>query len=222
MHITGYPAALSIRSYFSGRYLQAADQLASRAHAIESNGTAPLPLGEFIEHQGAVVGAVMLAAASLEALSNEILADATEGKPTAVQGLSDAQVQEVNRLARLPQTERLSILEKYEALHLVLTGNDLPKGEEPYQSAHFLVRLRNALVHFFPESLPPVGEAEAIHRLEKALKGRFQDNQRMSAGNPWYPDKALGAGCAAWAVTATREFSIKFSVTVGLKTPYGF
>jgi hypothetical protein len=166
----------------------------------------------------------MLSVASLEALSNEILVDARDGHPTALQGLSSAQVDEIEKLSRLPQTDRLTLLEKYEAIHLMLLGEDIPRGEEPYQSAFLLIRLRNALVHFFPESLPATGstgEAE-LHRLERSLKGRFPENPRISAGNPWYPDRALGAGCATWAVSSTRAFAKAFCERVSLKVPYGF
>ncbi len=166
----------------------------------------------------------MHAVASLEALVNEILTDAAEGKATAVQGLSPAQLGDIRKLVALPQTDRLSILEKYDAIHISLTESPLDKGKEPYQSLRLLIKLRNALVHFFPESVPSdsTREADEIHELEKSLRGRFPDNPRVSPGNPWYPDKCLGAGCAQWAVDTSRTFADAFCSSLGIQTPRWF
>src|SRR6266496_689288 len=218
------PARLSIRHYFSGRYQAAAQYFAHRATSLEAGGSEPLHGEEFVAHHSSVTGALMHSVASLEALVNEILTDAAEGKPTAVQGLTPGQLGEVRKLAALPQTDRLSILEKYDAVHVILTGTPLDKGKEPYQSVQLLIKLRNALVHFFPESVPSdsTREADEIHRLEKSLRKQFPENRRTSPGNPWYPDKCLGAGCAQWAVDTSRAFADTFSRSLGIETPESF
>jgi hypothetical protein len=214
-------AGLIIRHYFSGRYRSGAQYFARRAADIEAGGSDALQGEDFIAHHSSVTGALMHAVAFLEALVNEVLTDAAEGKTTAVRGLTPTQVAEVRKLVALPQTNRLSVLEKYDALHVILIGTPLDKSKDPYQSVQLLVKLRNALVHFFPESLPSEstrGESDEIHRLEKSLRHRFADNQRTGPGNPWYPDKCLGAACAQWAIDSARVFTDTMSRTLGIQT----
>jgi hypothetical protein len=39
------------------------------------------------------------------------------------------------------------------------------------------------------------------------LKGKFDENiMRKNTGNPFYPDKCLGHGCAEWAVNTSKDF----------------
>lgn len=79
--------------------------------------------------------------------------------------------------------------------------DELDKRAEPYQSAALLTSLRNALVHYKSESV--AGDVE--HLFTKALRGRFPDNRLMTgSGNPWWPDHALGAGCAEWAFESAK------------------
>ncbi|MDX2381291.1 MAG: hypothetical protein QNM02_16205 [Acidimicrobiia bacterium] len=42
--------------------------------------------------------------------------------------------------------------------------------------------------------------AHRAHDFDDMLKDRFPSNGLMAgSGNPWWPDHALGAGCARWA-----------------------
>ena len=42
----------------------------------------------------------------------------------------------------------------------------------------------------------------------------------QGAANPWFPEHALGAGCAAWSVRTVREFVDEFVDTVGCGADY--
>jgi hypothetical protein len=46
-----------------------------------------------------------------------------------------------------------------------------------------------------------------LHRFEKALHGKFTLNPIPGPGNPFYPDRCLGQGCAAWAVSSSVAFA---------------
>ena len=76
-----------------------------------------------------------------------------------------------------------------------------------------LVKLRNAVAHYQPEHL----FANVPHR----LKGKFAANALMAgAGNPWWPDLCLGAGCAAWAIQTAMALADHVASAVGITPNY--
>lgn len=130
----------------------------------------------------------------------------------------------MGRLWRLdiPRTSSYPILEKYE-IALELNGKPPPcKGRWPYQDAKCLVELRNALIHFEPETIVSraTGEEAEIHKFEKRLRGKFTENPLTGAGNPFYPDKLLGAGCANWAVQSAVAYTDHFFGLLGVTPTY--
>ena len=90
----------------------------------------------------------------------------------------------------------LSILDKYQLALLAANAPKIDPGLTVYQSAKDVIDIRNALVHFSPETQFDHSQIA----LEKRLRGKnkFTENQQ-DVGSPWYPNKALGAGLAAWA-----------------------
>jgi hypothetical protein len=98
-------------------------------------------------------------------------------------------------------------LDKYVAALACCSAHPLDRGAAPFQDAELLVRLRNALMHFTPRS---VAEDDP-HELGDILKKRFKPNPLMGqSGNPYFPDKCLGAGCAAWAFRSAKAYSDEF------------
>ncbi len=192
------PVRLSMRNYFSTHLLWAAQDFATRTAAIERthSGESRFEIG----HRAYVLGAVISAAAFLEAMINELFQDANDNYGIKGDGYIAPLSQRTRELmagwwaSSGEGFER--VLEKYELLLLFAAQPQLDKGAEPYQSADLLIKLRNALVHYKSESV----SADIEHRFTKALRGRFDDNRLMEgSGNPWWPDHALGAGCAQWA-----------------------
>jgi hypothetical protein len=54
-----------------------------------------------------------------------------------------------------------------------------------------------------------------------ALAGKFRGSALMrGAGNPWFPDHALGAGCATWAWRSAQAFADEFSARMDIKFNY--
>jgi hypothetical protein len=47
------------------------------------------------------------------------------------------------------------------------------------------------------------------------LQGKFNLNPLTGAGNPFYPDKCLGHGCAEWAVNSSIKFVDEFFEKLG-------
>ncbi len=115
--------------------------------------------------------------------------------------------------------EKSSILDKYNHTLELANRTKLDYGAEPGQSAAVLIALRNYFVHHKPENIstsldPP--------KLATRLQGRFPDNALMAAAaNPWFPDHAIGAGCARWAHMTARSFVDRWASLMELTSlPY--
>lgn len=83
-----------------------------------------------------------------------------------------------------------------------------------------VIRLRNALVHFEPESLPAgrrAADMRTSHKFEGMLKGKFSLNPFTGEGNAFWPSKALSHGCAKWALKSTVAFVEDFVGRMGGK-----
>lgn len=99
------------------------------------------------------------------------------------------------------------------------------KGAFPYQDVALVIELRNELVHYKPEwqAVPDPGldydifYAEAAHRFEKALQGKFDFNPMANDfEDPFFPDRCLSYRCARWAFRATTLFVLMFYYEMGL------
>ena len=109
-------------------------------------------------------------------------------------------------------------LSKYQMILVFADEPKLDQGREPYQSAADLIALRDVLVHSRSESV----SADQEHRLAKRLRHKIgQDNRLIEgSGNPWWPDFALGAGCASWAYEAALAFADTVTNRVGITPNY--
>ena len=206
------------RSYFSIPYLCGAARYAREALALESavpDADSPLV------HRAYVISAVTAAAAALEAMINEAFADATESESSCVAGLSSDARLKLATMWAVPKVSRLAILDKFDVAYLLATGSGLDRSHHRWRNASWVVRLRNDFVHFEP-SWQEHGEREREEqdKVERALKGMFPENRLAGAANPYFPDRLLGHGCAAWALTSALEFADHFWLSLGLAAPY--
>ncbi|MCE0463996.1 MULTISPECIES: hypothetical protein [Pseudomonas] len=218
--------SISSRHYLSTSHLSAAALFSQRAAALEP----VLTLGDSAsneglrEHMACVVSSVMLSVAFLEAAINELWADCSEGfDPARIEGLQNSEV--MAALWRKSPLKRSTMLEKFE-LALELNGKPaLSRNASPYQDVKLLVDLRNALVHYEPETIFNFSEDDenrgAEHKFEKKLRGRFEPNKLTGPGNPFYPDKVLGAGCARWAIASAVAFVDSFFEKLGIPSMHG-
>jgi hypothetical protein len=203
-----------MRSYYSTVHLWAARYFAERVAQLESN---PVKRGYSIEHRAYVIGSVVEAWSFLEAAVNELFKDCVDGHGSYISVLP---AQSVANLAdawngwHSGGRTIVGTLEKYQAALRACSKSELDKGRVPYQDADLLTRLRNALVHFTPESRT----ADDPHHLGDALRSKFVPNALMQGmGNPYFPDHCLGAGCASWAVLVAQTFGDQFFSAIGIK-----
>ena len=206
-----------MRAYFSAYHLWAAKDFASKSHVIESAYTGPSRFD--IEHRALVIASIVEAAAFLESAINELYVDCIDDHPSYIKALSapaiaalSAQWADWHKNGRATQPT----LEKFDAALRCAGIVPFNQGIAPFQGAYDVLRLRNALVHYTPESVP----SDKSHRFD-ALRSRFPENALMrNAGNPYFPDKCLGAGCANWCITSVLAFADDFYAQLKLRPNY--
>jgi hypothetical protein len=173
-----------------------------------------------IEQRTLAVSSVLASVAFLEALVNEVWQDAADTPSDEtnqrLKGLSQGAVARLRELWLSESVERaLSILDKYRVALVCAEKPPLDTGRDPFQSVQIAIQLRNALVHFKPE----LQWHDETHQLEARLKSKITENP-LPLGDPWYPNKALGAGLAEWAWQRCRDFANEWWKLIGLERDY--
>jgi hypothetical protein len=195
---------LSMRVYFSSYHLWAARHFAQNAKDIEDQHGGSESRFD-IKHRAYVTNAVLSAVAFMEAAINELFDDVEDKHPGYVDPLSAEAKRQMEVL--WARAERRPLLEKYRLALVCAGAAEFDRSANPYQDAKLLVELRNDLVHARPETRGPSDK----DKLAAALSTRFAPSRLITtAGNPYFPDKCLGAGCAAWAVITARGLADAF------------
>ena len=206
------------RSYFSIPYLCGAARYAREALALEN---CPRDSDSPILHRAYVVSAITSAAAALEAMINEAFADASESEGSCIEGLPADVRLKLATLWAVPKTSRFAIIDKFDVVHLLVTGSGLDRSHHRWRDASWVVRLRNDFVHFEPSwQEHRARQPNEQNKIEKALSGHFIENPLAGTANPFFPDRLLGHGCAAWAVMSALKFADHFWHSLGLTPPY--
>jgi hypothetical protein len=191
----------SVKTNLSGSFASSAALFSRKAHALEHIDPGSATDILWMEHRSYSIGAVISAASYLEAAINELYLEAIDRNVNTFPT-------ERSRLAKLMaqvwrDVGQMAVLTKYQAALTLGDAAPYPKGENPYQAADGLLRLRNALVHYKPEWDT---ELEEHRKLEERLAKRFKESRLSSPGQSFFPHRCLGHGCAAWAVTTAVGF----------------
>ncbi len=208
---------LGQRSYISSWLLRSAKREAARALAIEQEHPGDWSEPHVSEHMDIVVSSVLSSAVFLEAMINELYTDAHQDHPSYV-GQLDGEVVRLMAAWWEETNEGFDrTLAKYQLL-LSFAGLDkMNKGTEPYQSADLLLRLRNAIVHYRPETI----YADERHKLADQLSSRVAKNGLFSETVPMtWPNGVLSADCARWAHESAEAFADEVSTRLGIKPNY--
>ncbi len=212
---TAHPVTVLMRAYYSSYHLWAARDFASKAGEIEKahSGRSRFDL----PHRAYVTSAVLSSVAFMEALINEFYQDIADRHPGFRADVSPQAHEQIQTFWDAAEGRKFGVLEKVQ-MALVLCGRpSFPKGQAPYQDAALLIELRNELVHYKPKDLG--GGIE--HRLDAKLQNKFPLNALMAgAGNPFFPDHLLGAGCANWAAASALALADAFAQAVDLHPNY--
>ena len=200
-----------MRGYMSTQHLYAARYAAEEVESLEALHTGEPRFN--IRHRGFVLSAVSESVMFLEAAINEIFQDAADGHHVRLSQLGEGPLKLMAALWEATDKGHMKTLMKYQSALRFCDHEPFPAGSSPYQDVKRLVDLRNYLVHYRPENLAD----DLQPKISSALKGRFDNNKLMAgSGNLWFPDHALGAGCAGWAWRAARAFVEQFASTIGV------
>jgi hypothetical protein len=166
-------------------------------------------------HRAHVVSAVFAAVSFLEAYINELYQDAWHTDSGGVGDIS-------SRLHGITREAQQKLAKTWdEKIWPASKGDDSYRLQSKYQSAlkcagkdrydeatdglfidiSSLVKLRNRLVHFTPES---IYVDDRDFDMEKRLRGKFSDSPFPA--DPWYLYRCLGAGLAQWSQALVAQF----------------
>jgi hypothetical protein len=189
-----------VTATFAWQHLKAATIF--RDHVIEVEiKNAGQPFGPFFEElRSYASGCIMSAAASLEALINELFISPHCGlRPM----LKDFESEFWGRGG----IERKPMLEKYQLALKMLGKSPLDVHAQPYRDAWALNELRNALVHF-----KPIWDPERQQKVELAeiLAGKYDVSPFLNENSDFVTMQSMSASCARWVVSTTFSFMREF------------
>ncbi len=214
------------RIYYSSQHLWGANHWCTQAEKIEqaANNTPQSDSNRFdVEHRAYVINSVFSAVAFLEAAINELFQDAYDEHLAYIAPLgpdvrlSLAEFWRIIAEHNVRARSRFGTTEKYE-IALALTHNEaFDHDSDLYRNVRLAIRLQNALVHYKPSTLMQIDKSG----FEEELHGKFPLNPLMAdTEHPFFPDKALGSGCAKWVTNACRSWADTFFAEIGLKPNY--
>lgn len=203
-----------VRSYFSTQHLYGARHFARLAAQYEADHLGETRLSP--QHRAYVMGSIMESAAFVEAYINEIYQDAAEGQPSAISGLAP---EVVEKLATYwADHQKMQTLAKYRMARSLAGAPPADRGARPYDDVVYLIKLRNWLLRYRPKSLGETNPEKVIDH----IRDRFAPSPLLSGdgGASWFPNHALSAGCAEWAVASSVAFVEEFVTAIGCTRPH--
>jgi hypothetical protein len=209
------------RMYLSNSHLKAACLFLNHAKKCEEERSEGKDPGYSV-HRAYVTSTVMLSAAFLEATINELFSDCADDwmsskHPPAKELMATLW----NR--GIPRRASYSIIDKFDiALELNKQVPSEAISNHLRADVKLMIDLRNALIHYEPETLKIKDDSEPIdqdklHKFEKRAKGKFVTNPFSAPTAPFYPGKIFGYGCAAWSVKTAVSFADAFFKSLGIE-----
>jgi hypothetical protein len=104
--------------------------------------------------------------------------------------------------------------DKYRRLALLCDKEPQP-GMTEWQNAGYLVKFRNALMHF-----KPAWDHEGIRDSNGKIVDYLKTRISHAYNKPDFPYCLMTYGCAKWAVTSVLNFSQRFSTLLGVKDKF--
>jgi hypothetical protein len=218
-HLSGFiapsgTAMLDIRTSFTGQFLRAAVMQAHAAAEIESRPIADIGEDDQVMHRGLVIGAIMQATAALECEIWEVMVYGP-GHHMGSNGIDKEALDFLAPLAEMIDGKSVSVLERYRLVLHCLRKPPLNPGEQPWQDASLVVRLRNDLVHYKSRWGQELDRSKFLQALQSKghPKPAFIPN-----GTNFFPRRCLSAACALWSAQSCFAFLDAFYVRLGFPT----
>lgn len=227
------PSALRYRrSSLSIAHVLSAFVLAKQTREVEEKAKSSGWKGQHDEQRAFATATVVMAAAFLEALANELvdcLRD--DGRAGVFAPFSTREVQEARaRHGRpTPTATKSKIIAGYHQLLAAFKKAPPTPTADSSLDAELIVELRNNLMHASPvDSVFSSSGAVTIASLHESLERSLGDltKRRRIEINPLWPDAVLfpngilGAGLARWAATAALDYADGFFRELGVPALY--
>ncbi|XHS79824.1 hypothetical protein ACFJGW_07540 [Burkholderiaceae bacterium UC74_6] len=202
---------LGLYTYYSIQHVQAAAHLSARAARLERRIQliSKLPMAS-VAYKGNVISSIFTTVSFLEALANELFADAANDDGGHLTQLSPTQRASIAANLRSDRFERKPVMAKF---HILLQSAGCPpinRGDTLHQHVDAAIQLRNALVHYKAEFFD-VGTEGMVRNgsfmggdLASRIKGKFPHRPGSS---PMEADSWISAGCSRWALRSSLAFT---------------
>lgn len=202
---------LSVKTNYSWYHLNGAALFSRDAKKIEREFNQPLKGEIRTRYFSNVTASILMSVAALESKINEVYLFAVDRNPNVFRGVEAWIVDALQEI--WPSFQKESTLAKYQIALIICKKSKFDKGRNPYQDAHRLITLRNALVHYKPEWDTDL----SVHKkLESYLKDRFPASPYSHVNDAFFPKKCIGHGCAAWAVKTSKNLIDEFYRRLGI------
>lgn len=207
-------------SNFALTHFNAAKHFSIKTREIEKAGQ---PYGNYWEEISIYCAScVMTAAASIEALINELfiepgmLHDTVTDFDTFFWGreVTNKKCLFFREKKKIRGLEMEPVLDKYRKAVKLLGKHPLSRTDPPYRTADTLIGFRNYLIHF----KPLWNEGRKDEELEQRINGLFELSPYVDEGASLLEMKCMSAGCSAWAVKSVVDFVEYFRVRSGIDT----
>lgn len=178
------------------------------------------------ENNAYVIASILSMAAFLEAVINELFSNALDNQGEKIVRLDEKTRQSLaDTWIRVKSDRRIGTLEKYQCALEATRKNKFNDGTSPFQDVRCVIDLRNALVHYVPETREsPADENSELAfftKLEKRLKGKFNPSPLYRNSNePFFPSRCLSAGCAKWVIMSGLTFTDAFFSRIDITATY--
>lgn len=223
LRIQTEPMKVLMRSYLSTHHIWSAYHFSALAKQIEDEHVGRSRFDW--NHRAYTIGAVTCGVAFLEAAVNEIYKDAVDEHQSYIQTLGADGIRTLRLIWELTegQNKFVRILDKYQWALKYLGREPIDTGRALFENAQLVVELRNALIHFKPETGGGGDQSKFEQKLAHKLGGEKYPTSKMfegSAGNPFFPDHCLGYGCCAWTIDSVKGFADEFFRQIGIVPNY--
>lgn len=219
-------ATATIRQYMFGVNLQATYLFARKAREVQVAGQPLTHEQRRHEELSAYVSAAVLHATGfLEATINEFIMDIVDGQHSKAGPVSESVRQRLRTVWLESLKSSATILPKYQVALSAFDKPTFDKGQQPFQAAAVLVKVRNRLVHHLPESTEVLlGEknVESPQDIVDWLKPFIEMNPWHEGATTGPLNRVLWAGCAEWALRSAVAFSDEFFSRASRPRPYDF
>ena len=201
--------SISMQTFYSIQHIQAAAYMARRSGVVE-NALTDAVAPESVMLKAYVCSALFSSVAFLEALANEIIAEAGEPGGGMLSSINEEHRQAIASLAGDPAQEKIPVLEKFRQILRAAGREPFSKGVNPCQKVSTLISLRNELVHYKAAlfDVSSNGKERPGNFRQSSLSDRIKHKfTRRKHSGGLCGDYWVGYGCAQWAVGTVVEFA---------------